>query len=103
MSTIMLEEYFVRRENRTRMQELRLKRNEMLRSVKSLKSIKTFQQSYGGLGDTFIEFLEFDSLTGIDEFYKEAYVIPEFAAVVEELRSLIEQGSLSRKMWKQVA
>ena len=102
MPTIMLEEYYVRRENRVRMQELRVKRNELLKNVKSLRSIKTYQQSYGGVGDTFIEFLEFDSLTGIDEFYKEVSTVEGFGRVVEELRGLIEQGSISRKMWSLV-
>ena len=103
MPTIMLEEYFVRRENRVRMQELRLKRNDLLKSVKSLKSIKTYQQSYGGMSENFIEFLEFENLAYIEEFGKEAFGFPEFVKVAEEMRGLIEPGSVSSKIWRHVA
>ena len=103
MPTIMLEEYYVRRENRARMQELRVKRNELLRNVKSLRSIHTYQQSYGGMSDNFIEFLEFDNLAGIDEFGEEAFAFEEFVKVAEEMRSLIEPGSVTSKIWRHVA
>jgi hypothetical protein len=99
----MLEEYYVRRENRDRMQELRMKRNELLKKVKSLRSINTYQQSYGGMSDNFIEFLEFDNLSGIDEFGKEAFTIEEFVKVAEEMRGLIEPGSVSSKIWRRIA
>ena len=100
MTIVLVEEYYVRYENRAKMRELRLKRNEILKSIKALNSIKTYTQLYGGF-DSFIEFLEFESLSGIDEFVKEAFSIEEFIKVAEEIRSLIEPNSLTRRIWRQ--
>jgi len=102
LSVIMLEEFYVKAENRARMQELRAKRNELFKQVKSLKSIKTYQQSYGGVGDSFIEFLEFEDLKSLDDFGKEASAVKGCPELFTEMRCYIEPGSLTRKLWKQV-
>ncbi len=98
----MFEKYYVRRENRERMQELRVKRNELFKKVKSLRSIKSDQQTYGGVGDSFIEFLEFDDLKGVDDFGGEASKVEGCPELFAEIRSYIEPGSLTRKLWRQV-
>ncbi len=102
MPIIMLEEFYVKSENRARMQELRLKRNELFKKLKTLRSIRTYQQSYGGVGDSFIEFLEFEDLKHLDDFGGEASQLEGCAELFSELRSCIEPGSLTRKIWRQV-
>jgi hypothetical protein len=102
LPVIMLEEFYVKSENRARMQELREKRNVLFKQVKSLKSIKTYQQSYGGVGDSFIEFLEFDDLKCLDDFGKEASSVKGCPELFAEIRGYIEPGSLTRKLWRQV-
>jgi hypothetical protein len=102
LPVIMLEEFYVKGENRARMQELREKRNELFKQVKSLKSIKTYQQLYGGVGDSFIEFLEFDDLKSLDDFGREASSVKGCPELFAEMRNYIEPGSLTRRFWRQV-
>jgi len=102
MTVIIQMEYAIALDKHDEFTELLKKRNEAMKGIETLKSIKTFKQTYGGIGNAFIELWEFDSLADVDVFMKEAYAIPEYKDTVAKLMSYYNPTGFTRKVWTQI-
>ena len=102
MTVIIEMEYAIPLDKHEEFTELLKKRNEAIKGIEVLKSIKTYKQTYGGVGNAFIELWELDSMADVDVFMKKAYAIPEYKDTVAKLMSYYDPTGFTRKVWTQI-
>jgi hypothetical protein len=102
MGIRMMFEGLVRYENRDEYLALLKKRQEYLDEIEEVKRVQIFQQTFGGVADTYIELWEMDEMGSIDSFLTKAYSSEGFAKLAAKIHGLIEPGSLERRIWTEV-
>jgi hypothetical protein len=95
-------EYVVDFDKHEEFTELLKKRNEVMKGIKAVKSVNIYKQTYGGMGNAFIELWEFESMADVDVFMKEAYAIPEYKDTVAKLMGYYDPTGFTRKVWTQI-
>ena len=95
-------EGLVRYENRNEYLELLKERQEYLDKIEEVKRVQIFQQTFGGVADTYVELWEMDKMESIDSFLTKAYGTEGFAELAAKIHGLIEPGSLERRIWTEV-
>lgn len=99
MGIVVAFEVHVRYENRQEYLKLLEKREKFFEEIEEIKSVKMYQQTFGGVADSYIELWEMDSMTDLDKFLPKAYGMEGFPELAGKIHSMIEPGKLERKIW----
>ena len=99
MGIVVAFEAHVRYENRQEYLKLLEKREKFFEELEEIKSVKIYQQTFGGVADSYIELWEMDNMTDLDKFLPKVYRMEGFPELASMIHGLIEPGKLERKIW----
>lgn len=106
MSVFALVKYVVKSDRQTEFKELTKKYLEYLKDPersKELKSWKLFVQTIGGIANTYIEMMEFDSVADIEKWNTRMMKDEEFMKnIYQKFMRIIESTTYSRNVWNSV-
>lgn len=106
MSVFVVLRYVVKSEKQTEFESLTKKYLEYLKDPeksKELKSWKLFVQLLGGIANTYIEMMEFDSMADVEKWNTRMMNDEEFLkSVYQEFMLIIEPTTYSRNVWNLV-
>ena len=77
-------------------------RNEHFKKLDEVKSVKIMQQTWGGVAEKYIELWEMEKMGDLDSFLMKVYGQDGFPELAGKIHSLIELGSLERRIWTDV-
>jgi hypothetical protein len=102
MGITVLFEALVKYENRDEYLGLLKERQKFFDQLEEVKSVKIYQQTFGGVADTYVELWEMDNMGDIDSFLMKAYGMDGFPELAAKIHGMIEPGSLERRIWTEV-
>ncbi len=106
MSVFAVVRYVVKSEKQTEFKALTRKYLEYLKDPeksKELKSWKLFVQTLGGIANTYIEMMEFDSVADVEKWNTRMMNNEEFMKnIYQEFMRIIEPTTYSRNVWNSV-